>query len=49
MTYPADHFLKNCRSAFISKDRYYPWSTFEDAFYIRACDALQNGIKAGLN
>lgn len=43
----ADRFLKNCRSTFISKDRYYPWSTFEDAFYIRTCDALQKRIRAG--
>lgn len=45
----ADRFLKNCRSTFINKDHYYPWSTFEDAFYIRACDALQKRIRAGLN
>ncbi|OPX83555.1 MAG: Cellulosome-anchoring protein precursor [Pelotomaculum sp. PtaB.Bin104] len=45
----ADRFLKNCRSTFINKDHYYPWSTFEDAFYIRACNALQKRIKADLN
>ena len=45
----ADRFLKNCRATFIAKDRYYPWSTFEGAFYVRACDALQNRIKVALN
>jgi hypothetical protein len=42
----ADRFLHNCRSTYILNGRYYPWSTFEGAFYIRACDALQKNIKA---
>ncbi|MDD4238562.1 MAG: hypothetical protein PHT62_08400, partial [Desulfotomaculaceae bacterium] len=40
----ADSFLGNCRSTYILTGRYYPWSTFEDAFYIRACDALRENI-----
>lgn len=36
----ADRFLECCRSAYILKGRCFPWSTFEDAFYIRACEAL---------
>jgi len=45
----ADRFLQNCRSTYILNGRYYPWSTFEDAFYIRTCDALQKNIRAGFN
>lgn len=40
----ADRFLANCRSTYILEDHHYPWSTFEDAFYIRACDALRENI-----
>ena len=45
----ADSFLKNCRSDYILKDHRYPWSTFEDAYYIRACNALQEIIIADFN
>jgi len=45
----ADQFLENCRSSYIMTGRGFPWSTFEDAFYIRACGALQEKIEAGLN
>lgn len=41
----ADRFLENCRSAYILRDHCSPWSTFEDAFYIRACEALREKIK----
>lgn len=44
----ADQFLENCRTTYVMKDHSFPWSTFEDAFYICACDALQEKIKAGL-
>lgn len=44
----ADRFIKNCRSSYITSGRGFPWSTFEDAFYIRACATLQEKIKAGL-
>lgn len=44
----ADRFLENCRSTYILKGRNYPWSTFEDAFYIRACDTLRENIRAAL-
>ncbi len=45
----ADSFLQNCRSDYILKDHHYPWSTFEDAYYIRACDALQEKIRTDFN
>ncbi|HUW63686.1 MAG TPA: S-layer homology domain-containing protein [Spirochaetia bacterium] len=45
----ADRFLENCRSTYIFTDHKYPWSTFEDAFYIRACDALQKSICSDFN
>lgn len=41
-----DRFLKNCRSTYILKDRCFPWSTFEGAFYIRACDAMRENIQS---
>jgi hypothetical protein len=44
----ADQFFKNCRFSYIKKGRLYPWSTFEDAFYVRACDALREKLGAGL-
>lgn len=44
----ADQFLKNCRSSYIIKGRPYPWSTFEDAFYVRTCDTLREKLEAGL-
>ena len=45
----ADRFLENCRSNYLLKGRCYPWSTFEDAYYIRACNALQEQIRADFN
>lgn len=45
----ADRFLENCRNTYILNGRLYPWSTFEDAFYIRACEALREKITAVLN
>lgn len=45
----ADRFLENCRFTYISRERPYPWSTFESAFYVRACDELRENIRAGFN
>ena len=45
----ADRFLENCRNTYILNGRDYPWSTFEAAFYIRAGDALQKKITAGVD
>ncbi|OPY56874.1 MAG: Cellulosome-anchoring protein precursor [Pelotomaculum sp. PtaU1.Bin035] len=41
-------FLKNCRTTYIGSGRGFPWSSFEGAFYARACDSIRNRIKDGL-
>jgi len=42
-------FLHNCRSSYITVGREYPWSTFESAFYARACETIRGKIKEGLS
>lgn len=44
----ASVFLQCCRSSYIISGRKYPWSTFESAFYARACEAAREKIKEGL-
>jgi len=41
-------FLHNCRLSYIAGGREYPWSTFESAFYARACETIRGKIKEGL-